>query len=378
MRNFIRDTRTQPIRNLQPNPVPTTSATWTGAGVAHTATFTTNSLGMKCFKITQSVTGSTAIYASRNNGGFGPIASGEKYTFLCWVEADFTGLLQIVAGSGTGPQVFDSTRLEFAVQPNTPQLIRLKFTIPATGATQSHFKIVAPSSNPSTAAYSVAKVMVTAGWYDGEYSDGYTPGWKWTGTPGTSTSIGWPYTLESIAGKPAVARTTYGPTPFNQAEGASVTLFGVYDINASPTVGWDSFGQIQNSSSTAMMTLERRNGSPFTEGWVRGNTSTGSQLTIATANGSTLGRHVLGASFDAAVPRVRAAQDSTLYSANWAGLNPNASATSYYLPPPYPDNRTVPLYGAVYSRALSNAELLGVSRWLANKYGAPAPQGEAW
>lgn len=45
--------------------------------------------------------------------------------------------------------------------------------------------------------------------YEGDYNpalcnyfDGNTPGWRWSGTPYASTSIGHPYTLESIAGKP--------------------------------------------------------------------------------------------------------------------------------------------------------------------------------
>ena len=363
MRNTLRDTRAQPIRNLQANPVPTTSATWTGAGVAHAATFTTNSLGMKCFKITQSVTGSTAIYASRNNGGFGPIQSGEKYTFLCWVEADFTGLLQIVAGSGTGPQVFDTTRLEFAVQPNTPQLIRHKFTIPVTGATQSHFKIVAPSSNPSTAAYSVAKVMVVPGWYDGEYSDGDTPGWKWNGAVGTSTSMGWPYTLESIAGKPDMIHQTPGQTSYARPQGEPITLFAAYEIRQTVSSG----GFLLLGRVGGNVVLERRGATPYTEGWVRVSNQQGSNLQRSTPGGALLGPHVIGLSYG--LPNlITAVQDGTIYTTNYGSLYNTLSATSGYIEMPASDAVTGRTALYTWRRALSDAEMIGVSRWLANKY----------
>jgi hypothetical protein len=43
------------------------------------------------------------------------------------------------------------------------------------------------------------------------YSDGNTPGWKWESAAGISSSVGWPYSLQSIVGEPIVQ--IYGSTP---------------------------------------------------------------------------------------------------------------------------------------------------------------------
>jgi hypothetical protein len=70
-------------------------------------------------------------------------------------------------------------------------------------------------SNDTERTFDVHAVMLTEGPGVPVYADGDTPGWRWTGTTRNSISVGYPYTLESIAGKPVyfaenvVASTTY-------------------------------------------------------------------------------------------------------------------------------------------------------------------------
>ena len=75
--------------------------------------------------------------------------------------------------------------------------------------------------------FAIHRVMLVEGNYTGEYSDGDTPGWKWTGAPYASISVGWPYTLESIAGKP-VAEIKGGAVEAHPVNNIDVRRCSIY------------------------------------------------------------------------------------------------------------------------------------------------------
>lgn len=59
-----------------------------------------------------------------------------------------------------------------------------------------------------------------------DYHDGSLPGWRWTGTAGASESVGYPYTLESIAGKPLLFVESYASSINN----VPLNIVGPYTI----------------------------------------------------------------------------------------------------------------------------------------------------
>lgn len=64
------------------------------------------------------------------------------------------------------------------------------------------------------------------------YSDGTYPGWKWTGLTDGSESVGFPYALESIAGRPAAINTVPGSTvavPGTMGPMQGRTLYTIFD-----------------------------------------------------------------------------------------------------------------------------------------------------
>jgi hypothetical protein len=81
------------------------------------------------------------------------------------------------------------------------------------------------------------------------HADGDTPGWRWTGPDGFSASVGYPYTLESITGRPAAWWDARHPA----GKGAVTVFTDDFNRPDGPAGnGW--FGQRHDRSSAVTIT----------------------------------------------------------------------------------------------------------------------------
>lgn len=88
-----------------------------------------------------------------------------------------------------------------------------------------------------------------------EYADGDTPGWKWLATPHESASVGYAYTLESIAGKPLNDLKDVTPgTQIAIAAGTNITIYQVCS-DATPTGTQGIFEGYDNAGLRVMRSM---------------------------------------------------------------------------------------------------------------------------
>lgn len=140
------------------------------------------------------------------------------------------------------------------------------------------------------------------------YMDGDTPNWHWLGTPGQSESVGYPYTLESIAGAPMADLAGDGVQGAISGSALSgFTVYTVYDVSAVNVNYHSIFALSQNPLGQApdwnngALSYARRGGGDGTTGHIRVGTSAGNnQLGISSLPGGstiatdtfTIGRHI--------------------------------------------------------------------------------------
>lgn len=211
--------------------------------------------------------------------------------------------------------------------------------------------------------------MLTSGTTLWPYADGSFPGWKWSGIANGSTSVGYPYTLESIAGAPDVTITGAGTATFpNIGATSGRTLYCVHDALATSTGGSivvARFGIAVNGVTRARFLYA--NGNPYGDYF---NTSDAQRATGAFTG--TTGRHV-GA--------LTLSDNMTTFTADYDGASKSVSPSA----PTMMDNPSVIAYtnpgdsSAVYTIAYPVAHdaetRKRVTAWLARQYGAPIPAG---
>ena len=188
------------------------------------------------------------------------------------------------------------------------------------------------------------------------YCDGNTPGWRWEGTPEASTSVGYPYTLERIAGStPSYeASNTSSSITVNRPFPSGISGYTVFDY----IEGGFANTNVRDSTTTqqfAWLTTAAR---------VQGLNGTVRVLNTGTPS---VGRHVGAMTWSA---------DRTKFYAN-LDASTDAAATSVspgtqYIPEIYARGTAtggVFVYGALFDGEHDRATRLAINRWLANKYG---------
>lgn len=216
--------------------------------------------------------------------------------------------------------------------------------------------------------------------------DGTVPGWRWTSTAGQSVSVGYPYTLESIAGTPVVSVV-------GTATSATFTSLGAYDgrttylvtdrVQVLPSGGSALIAEavIANASQTAYL---RQDGTGATGGayivrpqFVNGGGAAGAYGTQATYRPAAGTRNVVANSFPDGLASTRicvngqgfASRTGMTVGDGWT-YTPNQVRTLT----PTNGGRTVeaPIFMVQFKGEHNDETMKRVSAWLARKYVAPA------
>ena len=215
MRQAVVDFASRPIRNVVPYPKWDVDAA-TNNAIGSWVPFGSGSIAATNSHDTDlapAARGRTRVHTMTATGKWGrrfslnePIAVGERASFWMWLKAsvecqvnpaiEWTSPDGITFNGGsTAPLVTLLANVwtkisHTAIAPaNTGFFRTIGFTTPVDQVAGFVFK-----AGPSVAVIG----STVPDWY----ADGDTPGWRWTGTVGGSASVGYPYTLESIASKP--------------------------------------------------------------------------------------------------------------------------------------------------------------------------------
>lgn len=393
MRGLLLDQRAQPVRNLAPRPRPdgTATANWTsrwfggGGGAGALSVVASGGVGDRPFYRKTWTASPTSPEDTGIQPRSTPVTPGRTYTVLARVRSSvatsirsFTsGLLRVDGMASIGSS---GTQLSGGVNGNSPlaagqwTTLRSRIVVPAGVNFVDVFPYI--NSAPNGAAIWAAgdtldmgDFMLVEGVYLGDYCDGAMPGWRWLGTAGLSQSIGWPYTLESLAGKPRwdaefPALGTLLPGTFN-----AHTSFSYGDISLNGQRGWIASEpdpntnrrlEALNISTTVRDPRVRLQGGSFQVGVVSGASPLPADAVISTwwSAAGEIGIRGYNTSTADAIASARSEQ---------------APLPGYRLRSGVRDISTA--YGVslarqiVYDRVLSAAERTSVARWLANRYG---------
>lgn len=214
------------------------------------------------------------------------------------------------------------------------------------------------------------------------YADGNTPGWKWLGTPGSSVSVGYPYTLESIVGQPFAVNTTPN-TIASSRPGASIgsqdgrSLYTVYslpdpasqaaEINAISVLG------VGNTNQAGGMLFRTGINTGRLDSAVRpGNGNFFRQID----GGRTQGVHIACLSVNDGISRMTLSVDGG--DSLSTSIDPGGSMTNTASP------TNLELISTGYTTGIAAYGFKGehndetrkrITAWLARKYGGPIPAG---
>lgn len=376
MRGLLLDQRAQPVRNIHPRgTTPSFGNGWgaqTPSGNTVTTETTAGPTGGPALKVVTSVAGQLRMQHNDNNGARRiPVVAGQTYTIAAWVYspkalANVTFETQTLDASNAGGFASGTA---FSVVAGW-QFVRSIYTIPAGRTTIAQCQLLTPNNVVAAGeTYMMARAMIVPGAYLGDYCDGSTPGWKWLGAAGASESVGWPYTLESVAGRPRWDAEfpplgTYLPGTFGEH-----TSFAYGDVLTSGQKGWLSSialaGAVRwetlNISTSARFPYVRAQNGPTPGGQASGPTPSVPNAIIAgywTADGGIGIR-----SYDVTTTEwTQGAQPGRVPPAGGYQLRSGVRDT-------VTSNGLSMARQVVYDRVLSASDRLAVARWFANRYG---------
>jgi hypothetical protein len=417
MRSAVLDLASQPVRNLVPNPRCTVNATgWNGAGSNGTRTNTRVASGGPSddafFRIAWTAgatisTASTPDFAQIGSPSWGgqtlgavtPVTPGRPYFLSIMVRPSrpMTLCIQAQGIIGNGPGPIASTngnasdtsgRGPATLCPANVWTLLSVWAVP--GATTAAIRMDVDMLNDGTGTYTtnpgdtldLARAMLVEGVTSAVYADGDTPGWRWTGAAGASVSVGYPYTLESVAGAPLAVNTVPNSTVNYAAPAATSgrTLYVVHDTTDTTPTGTFAFGGCGATSLTPSSIgvtgsmVYRHNGANIAN---RGQSMSGSALAAGTGalTPESLGRHVgvgwmiegdlgFGAMIDGR-------GDATVSQAASGGMPTGTSNLCLA-------GASAPGVGVVaylFAGQHDRTTRLRVSAWLARRYGSAIPAG---
>lgn len=237
------DARNQPIRNLAQNPsLAVNQSSW---GQAGNVTFDLSNTGRRA--ATGSRTGYVMRLATQADGntlycyagrGTYPMSPGKKATVLLRAR-QIAGTLKPLHARIVPRTAGDVGLGDILGTSVTPTALgqwvwlRVTGTMPATTAYLQAQGRCQPGGVGVIAGdiFEFDSCMVVEGDYTGEYCDGDTLNWRWTGASGQSESVGYPYTVESLASGFLAMRSTAGDSTFSIGAFDGRTLYAVYDAD---------------------------------------------------------------------------------------------------------------------------------------------------
>lgn len=217
-----------------------------------------------------------------------------------------------------------------------------------------------------------AAFMITPGSGLLDYADPNLPGWRWTGTTNRSESAGYPYTLESIAGKSLAWRenTTGSVTPgtfdLPAIQGNGVSIYVVQNMPAAPPLRGVQYHDAAGLDSLTIEHFDGANPGRSTAARSRGGTNN-----WRTANNSLA---VTGGRSYAAATVAADGNIATIHTREGS----SASASPVGDGVPRPCRLTTPnpvIYAGAFKGEHNRETVLRIMAWLARKYGAPVPSG---
>lgn len=379
------------VRNLITNPFGSAAlGTLQGGSVTSSATgsldVTTVKIGSRTssIKITPNGTVSDTYWAFGDvNFTLAALQPGRTYTASGWFYQAAAQTSSFASGprprgirffysvnSGSGGPFPESG----SQAPNIAGLQRVvyTFTVPS-NAVQAFLRFYNGSEQTADVCW-WTNLMLTEGATVHDYADGDTPGWKWDGTPGASTSVGYDYTIGSVFGTPFTQ--SYNPAlgtivdkpasqPFTVYSVSTSTSFstapGIYSTgNASGSLGSPLVVRLLGTGTGFRVDRSHDDAAPWLWSVSQVATTGKAQITavVTTATGASLSANG------------NAPQNITHTSTTWHPLNANKiyvgirdGSTSYAN-----GNTTIQAI-LTYAGTHTAPQQLAVSAWLANKYG---------
>lgn len=410
MRGLLLDRRAQLVKNHSPNPafqVSDVNIGPLGASTPVTTAFSSSFLPSPARAVTYTSTADGAMGRRWNHNN--PLVVGDVVRFAFWITTSVSmSISPYIEYSGPGVTYAGGG---FAAGTITvPANVRTRITGMAVAPKPASVDLVALRTTGfiSSAATSGTSIkleahMVTINQPLPEvHCDGNTPGWRWLGTVGLSPAIGWPYTLDSVAGKPMASiegdgvQAAISGQPFDP-----FSVYWVYDAYT-PAAEWtEPFAVLSQTNpaswggawaTTGAMSYGRRNAPDYTYAHSRLGTATAGTGNMNGINPTQLnetrgwesGRHVVaqtmtfpGGTDARLATMIDGKVDSVITYAGNAGngigraliraRTPSASAN---LTTPTNTN-ALALRGLYYAANHDRTTRLAVARWLANKYGSP-------
>lgn len=307
-----------------------------------------------------------------------PVTPGQRISLGIWVRsAVTTAAFTLKYRWATG-----STWVSGAVSPTSSvtagvwQLLPLTAIVPA-GAT--HLSVAAQHGVAVAVGTTldVTGLMIIDDLLPPTHVDGETPGWRWTGTVGASESVGYPYTLEGVAGAPPIVLPGGAGMTSTDLPGATATsgrtLYAVHSVDSlvnTPSVA--RIGDPGGSSRRLRFSYAPGDGGDGSMVMFEpGGSAISATATIPGAR--SLGRHVVAMVLEDGAATATVNLDGGLdYSLavpadkqSFVDLTVSAHHSV--------DSRTV--HAVAYPKAHPLATRRQVTAWLARRYGGPVPAG---
>lgn len=389
MRESVIDMGSRPIRNQVPHPKGPTVSNWTFAqntglgavGVVSTEVDTDGTTFRRVTRPAEDTANTWRYFFVPLDRAIELAPAGAKITVLLRVRCSnllANGLgVQLSAGN-TIPTIGSASTAP--VIANAWTWVRCEITLNAQVSTNSVgiYIMLGTSSFTPPSTFDISHAMLVPGTYTGDYCDGGTPGWRWLGTPGSSESVGYPYTLESIAGSPmqsAPAETVQAPItiPLPALSGRSAyVVYDVVDTSANfPTVlnAWGTAGgfadgrmSLQHAGTGSSQTNMRFDGS-------------GPDAVINQTRGAsgarTPGRHVAALTMADGLTSMTLDVDGSIAGSR-VDLVPG---TGFISSAPTISLGVGGAFALLYSREHDLSTRRRITAWLARQYGAPIPSG---
>lgn len=381
MRSAVVDLGARPVRNVVRNPKPINTLGFGSAGASGVSSYvsTGGPTGGGFYRKTFSEVGTLGAYFGSNQTYRPLVNPNSSYRVSAYVRASrdvasmrFAVERKMEDGTSSGA---DAAGMTVSLVGGVWK--RLSIVVP-TIATVGSFTIAfynqAGSEWQVGDTQDVALISVVETVLDFPYFDGDIPGYGWVSTPGGSESVGYPYTLESIAGKPDVFLTSPGfaDTSVNPLDGR--TLYAVVDIidNLDDYPAHATFGSTANGGMTF-------GGSASGAGSLRTRYDGlgGSTNLINSVTGTrTPGRHVacswIGDGFTVAGMAVDGVGETE------RAMNPGTGASGangkrVQFVSSNPSGSTLAVLG--YPQAHDSITRNRVMAWLGRQYGGPIPAG---
>ena len=175
------------ITNLIINPRPSNSF-WFASGPIAGISYVNSGIN-SAVRSNRTSTGNYGLYSSRSS----PVATaqtGDTYTILFTIASSANMNLTYQIGYGTSTSSISALNLPLTLTAGQTQSLRHVITIPAGFDGQPIFNKFLWQDGSAGEWFEVSKVMWVKGDYAGQYADGESTGWAWSGAANNSISTG--------------------------------------------------------------------------------------------------------------------------------------------------------------------------------------------